>query len=111
MIESSSKGTLILLWGIPLALVAVGIISDAARPLLWSVGFLWMGAGCVANAVHCGRMHCVFTGPLYLIVGALSVGNAFSLLSIDWGFLGSAALIGTGVAFLPEWLWKKYLPG
>jgi hypothetical protein len=98
-----------ILWGIPIALVAIGIILEAARPVLWTIGFLWMGGSCVSNAVHCRRMHCILTGPLFLVVGGLSAANALSLLSLSWKVLGNTALIGTLVAFAPEWFGKKYL--
>ncbi len=105
----ASRKRTVILWGIPMLFIAAGIISGGLRPLLWSVGFLWIGAACSANAFHCRRMHCVVTGPLFLVLGVLSVANSFHIVTIDWGLIGNAALVGTVIAFIPEWFGKKHL--
>ncbi len=40
----ASRKRTVILWGIPMLFIAAGIISGGLRPLLWSVGFLWIGA-------------------------------------------------------------------
>lgn len=58
--------TALWLWRLPWVVIAVGAFWPQARFWLWIPAFLVAGAGCVANARRCGRLHCYATGPLYL---------------------------------------------
>lgn len=55
------------LWYLPILLVIVGGSWSRGRIWLWVPAFAVMGVGCLANAALCGRMHCYFTGPLFLV--------------------------------------------
>ena len=44
-------------------------------PIAWPVAFTWMGIACVFNATRCGRMHCYFTGPFFLLLAAVSAAH------------------------------------
>jgi hypothetical protein len=72
-------------WYLPIALLLVG--------LFWTRGCLWvcvlalvvMGLGCLVNAARCGRLHCYFTGPLYLAAALYVVLSAFGLVVLHPG--------------------------
>ena len=57
----------VLLWCIPTALVLVGAFVPPVRVVLWIPSFAVMGVACLVNARGCGRVHCIVTGPLFLI--------------------------------------------
>ena len=56
-----------LLWYLPIALLVVGLNWDRGRVWLWIPAFVVMGVGCLVNAARCRRIHCYFTGPLFLL--------------------------------------------
>jgi hypothetical protein len=106
--------TALVWWGIPLALgVSAGLLTSSSRivAMVWVSVFVWMGVGCLLNALRCHRLHCYFMGPV-LLLGAVVVG----LLGFGWVTLGSHglsnAINGTVVlallSFVPEWIWGKY---
>jgi len=98
-------------WGLPALLLLVGVFWGGVRAPLWSVAFLVGGAACVANATRCGRTHCYFTGPLYLGLSAASALIGVGAISWSWLWVGSAFLIGTLLAYVPEFLGKRYVHG
>src|SRR6516164_1101421 len=61
------------LWCLPIVAVVVGSSWSNMRTWLWIPAFLVMGIGCVANAARCGRVHCYFTGPLFLLAAVYTV--------------------------------------
>ena len=98
-----------LLWGLPaLALVLGGVLDPAPRTAVWTTGFLVAGVSCVANASRCGRLHCYFTGPLYLLaaVATLLVGLGVAPFGRSW--IPATAVGGTVLAYVPEWLGGRY---
>jgi hypothetical protein len=101
-------------WGLPIALGAsAGLLTSSSRivAVVWVAVFVWMGVGCLLNALRCHRLHCYFMSPV-LLLGAVVVG----LLGFGEVALGSHglsnAINGTVVlallSFLPEWIWGKY---
>jgi len=99
----------LLIWGVPLALIAIGFAWPTARAVLWVLAFTVAGAGCVLNARRCGRTHCHVTGPLYLGLAAVSALMGFGALDWGWQFVGIAAAVGTAIAFVPELIGPRYL--
>ena len=93
------------LWGLPAAAMLIGALLDPLpRAIIWSAALVWMGGACIANARRCGRTHCRFTGPFYLVMAALVVAYAAGALPIGehgWAFLGAVATAGTAV------LWRS----
>lgn len=89
----SGKGLLI--WGTSAVAFIAGDHWVSARPWLWFAAFLVAGVGCVANAARCGRRHCYFTGPLFLLAAAYNVLAGFHLVPMDETvFLGVLATVG-----------------
>ncbi len=97
------------LWPATFALAALGwlIVPAPAGDVVAAVGFAAAGALCVANAVHCRRVHCAFTGPLYLIA-ALLFGGRLVGPPIPAALIVTLAVVGSIAAFVPEWRGKKY---
>ena len=98
-------------WGLPALLLLVGVFWGGVRAPLWSVAFLLGGAACVANAARCGRAHCYVAGPLYLGLSAVSALIGVGVISGSWWWVGAAFLIGTLLAYVPEFLGKRYVHG
>lgn len=74
-------------WGLPMAILVGAIWLDHPfKTLLCGGSLTWMGIACLANASRCGRVHCHFTGPFYLLLAVLSVLHGYRIL--DWGERG-----------------------
>jgi len=97
------------LWGLPAGLLILGVLWGNARAPLWSVAFLVGGAACVANAARCGRAHCYLTGPLYLVLSAVSALIGLRAVSWTWWWVGATFLIGTLLAYVTEFMGKRYV--
>lgn len=96
------------LWGVPLGLALTGLLMPTWHHILWPAAFLCAGMLCVGNALSCRRVHCTFTGPLYLLTGLIAVAKGLGWLSLSWSWLWIAATAGTVLAFIPEWAGKLY---
>jgi len=58
-----------LAWGLPiLVIVASAFAENPLRTLVWAAALAWMGTACLLNARRCGRTHCRYTGPYYLLL-------------------------------------------
>ena len=107
-----------LVWGVPVLLLVVSWPVPMPlwlRGLIWSAVLAWMSGACLWNARNCGRMHCFFTGPFFLLMSLVSLGAGFNwipLYGIGFGSLGLILLIGTPVLhLLPELRWGTYRKG
>ena len=112
----SSRRAAWLIWGAPWALIIIGgAIGDAARTVSWALGFSVAGAACVVNARRCGRRHCFYLGPLYLLAALASLLYGLHFLPIGnngWNWIMGFALIGTFFFWcVVERLFGKYVPG
>jgi hypothetical protein len=99
-------------WCLPLAVgVAASFLASSplTTVLVWIVSFVWMGTGCILNALRCHRLHCYISGPAF-ILGAAALG----LFAAGIAFAGPHSLnnivrITLAVAllsFVPECIWK-----
>ncbi|MGH1478959.1 MAG: hypothetical protein ACRBM6_09610 [Geminicoccales bacterium] len=103
-----------LAWGLPsLAIIAGSLVDPLIRTAIWSVALIWMGSACLMNARRCGRMHCRYTGPFYLILIVPVLLHGSGLLSLGpyaWWFLGIAILFGGKVIWwATEKAWGTYV--
>ena len=109
--------TLCRIWGIPAFLMVAGSFAELhPRAAIWTVALLWMGTACLINSRRCGRVHCRFTGPFYLVmvIPVLLLGlEVFSLGSNGWWIVGAIILFGGKIIWwATETVWGKYfLPG
>ncbi len=111
---SDRVATIAIYW-LPIAvLVASGFfrMSSGWRGAIWAVALITMGAGCLVNALRCGRVHCYATGPFFLLVAVLAVLYSLGLIPLGvhgWNTISLITLIG-GIAlyYVPERLFGKY---
>lgn len=101
-------------WGLPsLAIIVGSQFHASARSLVWSLSLAYMGTACLINARRCGRMHCRYTGPYYLImiIPVLLLGsNVLSAGPYGWWILGMAILFGGKIIWwATENAWGKYV--
>jgi len=98
------------------AIVATGFsgTGNLVRTIVWTAAAAVMGATCLVNALRCGRMHCYFTGPFFLVMAAASLLYGTGLLPLGargWSDIGLVLLTG-GVLLtcVPELVLGKYRP-
>ena len=80
--DLTGRKTAWFLWYVPILLVIVGSSWDRGRLWLWVPAFAVMGAGCLANAVRCGRTHCYVTGPLFLLAAVFVALSGLGVVSL-----------------------------
>jgi len=87
----------LLVWRAPLLLLAIGAFTgSAARTALWTTALTVMGCACVVNAARCGRRHCYFTGPVFLLGALASLTYGVGVLPLGargWSWISSAVLV------------------
>ena len=114
--DLASGGASILLWLIPVIILAVtGGIGGPYLVIIWPVLLTFMGGACAINIKRCGRLHCYITGPFFLILAALSLLYGLGIVSLGprgWQWLTDALFIGGCIlTCVPEWLFGKYPRG
>jgi len=71
-----------------------------------------MGAACLLNAARCGRVHCRFTGPLFIIAAVASLAYGLGFLPLGqsgWKWIGAGTIIGAlALGCIPELLLGRY---
>lgn len=96
------RGSLWLLWVAPWVLiVACGSAGNVVHTAAWTLAFAVMGGACIANARRCGRRHCFFTGPWFLLaaLAALLFGaGVLPLGAHGWNWIIGAAAAGATLA-------------
>jgi len=98
----------LLWWGPAVLVVATGSIGldsvgtgstgNIIHTATWAIAFMVGAAGCLANARRCGRLHCFFTGPLYLLAAFASVLYGMGILPLGhqgWNWILGTAVVGT----------------
>jgi hypothetical protein len=110
---AARRRSFVLGWGLPgLALVGALFVKSPWRAWIWVVSLLWMGTACIANAFRCGRTHCYFTGPFFLLMACLALLYGLGMLEFGaqgWTWLGLGLVIGTvGLWWLPEQRWGQF---
>lgn len=107
-----SSRWVVLLWWLPWALIIIGIFTGTlGHTVLWTVGFAAAGGACVANARRCGRRHCFYTGPWFLLAALASLLYGLGILPFGangWGWIIGVALVGCLIfcCVLEPWLGK-----
>jgi len=101
-------------WGFPvLAMMVCEIWYSNINVIVWPVCLAWMGGGCLLNASRCGRLHCFFTGPFFLLMGLVSLLYGLDKVPLGpqgWLWIGGISLIGgLSLTLLPEGLWGRYV--
>jgi len=101
-------------WGLPGVILIIGIFMDPfIRTIMWTVALVWKGVACLANATRCGRTHCYFTGPFFLLVALMTILHGFHIVSLGengWSWVGLSIIVGTVTLWLfTEIVWGKFL--
>ena len=105
-------------YGLPiLAIVGAGAapLADVWRGAIWAVACLAMGAACLANVLHCGRVHCYLTGPFAIAMALVAVLYGAGVLALGhegWNLLALVLVVGSvALTFIPELVVGKYRTG
>jgi hypothetical protein len=104
-----------LVWFLPIAtIVLTGQFADREWILAvsWTLALLVMSLGCFANARRCGRTHCYFTAPFFLLMAVASLLHGSGIVPLGahgWSYIGIVLMIGATLLWLvTEWLWGRY---
>lgn len=85
-------------WGLPiLAMLAVIWAPHPVKTWVWVAALLWMGGACLWNAQRCGRKHCYWTGPFFLIMALPVLAHGYQFMSLGtegWKLLGLTTGVG-----------------
>ncbi len=113
---SSTGAKMAIFWGPGILLLALsGGLSERERTIAWTAGLLWLAVMCFWNSARCRRVHCMFTGPFFLIMAVITTLVGFKVISLGerpWNLLSATILIGGIVlCFGPELLWGRYWHG
>jgi hypothetical protein len=103
-------------WGLPGIILVVGVFVDPlSRTVMWAAALAWKGIACLVNAARCGRTHCYFTGPYFLVLAIVTVLHGLQIFWLGvygWLALGLAIVAGGGVLwYLTEKAWGKFSRG
>jgi len=98
----------VVLWYLPAVALLAGLVWSAVRFWLWTPAFAIMGIACLANAARCRRLHCYFTGPLFLLAAAYVALAGFNVLRMRPGIVLGAVFGMTVLAFLAEVPFGRY---
>jgi hypothetical protein len=105
----------------PAAICYWFVVSVVAWGVLSLVGNYWrplhaspeaaclfaMAIGCLANWRRNRSLHCVVTGPLFLIGGVVFLLSGVGMIHVYTGWVWSFVVVGVGIAFLLEYLFAK----
>jgi hypothetical protein len=102
-----------LLWCVPWFAFALGFFAPPGlKTVLWTTSLAFLGVACLVNASRFGRIHCLFTGPFFILgtVASLGYGLAFLPLgSSGWKWIGAVTIIGAVVlTCIPKLVLGRY---
>jgi hypothetical protein len=109
--DLTGRKTAWLIWYVPIILVIVGSTWNRGRVWLWVPAFAVMGAGCLANAVRCGRIHCYVTGPLFLLAAVFVALSGWGIVALHPGLFLLVVFGTCCLALCAETLFGKYRRG
>ncbi|HLI97813.1 MAG TPA: hypothetical protein VKT72_17220 [Candidatus Baltobacteraceae bacterium] len=105
----------ILVWGLPVAALFLSgflTLSTPLRAAIWTAANATMGVGCVVSVMRCGRLHCYFTAPFFLILALAGLLLGLGVLPAGkhtWNILGAIFTVGAIVLyFVPEAVFGRY---
>jgi len=102
-----------LVWGLPIVAILGGLLLDIqARAVVWAFALAWMGTACILNARRCGRTHCRYTGPYYLLMIGPTLFLSFGAQSVGvlgWSIFAGVILLGSKLLWwVTERSWGAY---
>ena len=73
-----------LLWCVPWFAFALGFFAPPGlKTVLWTTSLAFLGVACLVNASRCGRIHCLFTGPFFILGAVASLGTVLLFYRLD----------------------------
>ena len=109
----SSRWAMLLLWIGPWVLIlSTGGTNSIIHAFVWTFAFSVAGVACLVNARRCGRLHCFFTGPVFLLAALASLLYGLDILPLGghgWMWiLDSAVVLSLLACCVLESLFGKY---
>jgi hypothetical protein len=99
-----------LTWGIPVALLILSPVRYFA--IVWPTLLTFMGVACLLNVRRCGRTHCYFTGPFFLLLALIGLLYGLDVVPLGargWSTLSIALAVGSvALICVPERLLGRY---
>lgn len=99
-----------LTWGIPAVLLIISPVQYFFT--VWPTVLTFMGVACLLNARRCGRIHCYFTGPFFLVLAGIGLLYGLGVLPLGaggWSTLSVALVTGSAILLcVPEWIFGRY---
>lgn len=99
-----------LTWGIPAVLLIISPVQYLV--IVWPTLLTFMGVACLLNARRCGRIHCYFTGPFFLLIASVGLLYGLGVLPLGargWSTLSVALVVGSAILLcVPEWILGRY---
>ncbi|MEQ9642771.1 MAG: hypothetical protein RIM84_22295 [Alphaproteobacteria bacterium] len=93
-------GSFVIAWGLPIAAMLAAIaFAPLAKTVTWIAALAWMGVACLLNARRCGRTHCYYTGPFFLLMTIPVALHGFGIVPFGpegWRWLGITVGVGGG---------------
>jgi hypothetical protein len=83
------------------------LVSLTVAGVLWTMATLWIGIGCVLNARHCGRVHCMIDGVLFPLLSVSGLLNVLGIVTFSWNVYWTAFFVIVVASFVPEFLWRR----
>ena len=112
---AATRPGVILMWGVPIAaILSTNFGLWAPQPTLFIIAgaLIWMGIGCLLNARRCGRVHCRFTGPWFLLAGLVPLMVGFGILDLStgqWNIFSAVTTFGAlGIWYFSEKILGTY---
>ena len=103
--------TLALVWGVPIGTMLVALLLEPMlRAAVWAVMLTWMGGACIANARRCGRTHCYYTGPFFLLMTVTVLAHASGMAPLGshgWAIIALTTVAGSSLI----WWGSEHLLG
>ncbi len=104
----------LVLWQLPLIVFVAGsFVGTVWHTILWTTALTVAGTACIVNAARCGRLHCYFTGPFFLLGAIVTFTYGLGVLPLGpgrWGAIGLIVALGSCfLFFVPEWRWGKFV--
>jgi hypothetical protein len=81
-------------------MLAASWIEPILRAAVWAAMLIWMGGACVADARLCGRTHCRYTGPFFLLMAGLVGLYASGMVPLGpygWTIIVLITVVGNGL--------------
>ncbi len=109
--DLTSKRAAWFLWYLPIGVLLAGLFWSRGQVWLWVPALVVMGVGCLVNAARCGRTHCYFTGPLYLLAAVFVVLSATGIVPLHPGRFLLVVLGASCIAQCAEIALGRYRKG